>query len=359
MVRMLLKAGLAAAALLASAGAATAQTSTPSAIYVFGDSLSDRGNLAEALGRNFPNPPSYHDSFTNGNVALQVAAQRVGLSVDPSLWVSGFQDVHGLFGGASFQPGTNYAVAGATSAAAAVGGPTGINLPQQILAYGSRSGGAADPNALYTILIGGNDVRNAAKQGTGAAAITAGVSAELGAIRSLAGLGASNLLVINVPDVGAIPEFAQDNPALAASATTYSQSYDQQLAAGIGALNLGKATVKLFDLYGYENGLLANAASYGFTDITDRCYTNTPLSAAATPACGPGGANVDQFVYWDSVHPTARVDAIIGSALADAAFGPAAAVPEPMTWGMLGLGAGAIGFAMRRRRKETEAAGTA
>ena len=50
--------------------------------YVFGDSLSDNGNLAAALGTTFPNPPSYHDSFTNGPVSVQLLAQSLGLSLN-------------------------------------------------------------------------------------------------------------------------------------------------------------------------------------------------------------------------------------------------------------------------------------
>ena len=100
-------------------------------IFVFGDSLSDRGNLAEtgflqtSAGlpvTNYPDPPSNHDSFTNGPVAVQVLAQSYGLTADPSVFVTGFKDVNGLFGGLSYVPGTNYAVAGATSAAAPAAG---------------------------------------------------------------------------------------------------------------------------------------------------------------------------------------------------------------------------------------------
>ena len=51
--------------------AAGALLSVPAAAYdaeyVFGDSLSDNGNLAALFGTTFPNPPSYSNSFTNGS----------------------------------------------------------------------------------------------------------------------------------------------------------------------------------------------------------------------------------------------------------------------------------------------------
>ncbi len=145
--------------------------------------------------------------------------------------MTGFKDQYSLFGGASYVPGTNYAVAGATSASAAVGGPTGINLPQQVGAFGAYTSGKADPNALYFVLIGGNDVRNAALYGDGPRpASRAACRPNSTSIQMLIAEGARNILVVNVPNVGIIPEFAQDTPALAAAATQFSQAYDASLA---------------------------------------------------------------------------------------------------------------------------------
>ena len=325
-----------------------------SAEYVFGDSLSDNGNLAELLNveglisGNFPNPPSFHDSFTNGPVAVAGLAQNLGLSLTPSLWVTGFKDPAGLFGGPSFVPGTNYAVAGALSATPS---PVSINLLSQVGAYDAYTSGHADPDALYVIMIGGNDVRDVALDGTGEAAVTAGVDAELAAISTLSGEDAKHFLVVNVPNVGIIPEFAQDNPTLAASATAYSQLYDSELAAGLASLDptLGAgSTLQAFDLYNFNANILANAASYGLTDTTDRCFTDTPLSAATSSACGPGAENIDSFVYWDDIHPTKTVQALW-------AAGFTLAVPEPSTWAMLLIGFGGLGLVRYQARRASKA----
>ncbi|MEO8935689.1 MAG: SGNH/GDSL hydrolase family protein, partial [Burkholderiaceae bacterium] len=315
---------------------------------VFGDSLSDNGNLAEAFYRqNFPNPPSYHDSFTNGPVAAQVLASRLGLTLNPSLFLTGFQDVFGLFGGASYVAGTNYAVAGATAAAApAFGGIPGANLPQQVAAYSAHVGGIADPNALYFVLSGGNDVRQAALNNLGAVGISAGVNNEISSIQLLINAGARNIMVVNVPNVGVIPEFAQDNATKAAAATSLSQQYDTSLSNGLAGLTRPAGTlVNLFDLYAFNSDIIANASAYGITDTTDRCFTNTPLTPTATAACGVNGANIGQYFYWDSIHPTGQVQALAGNAIA-AALG----VPEPSTSLLLGAGVLALVCGARRRK---------
>ena len=341
-----------AACALALACTTAAQAGPYTAEYVFGDSLSDNGNLAEAYYRqNFPNPPSYHDSFTNGPVAAEVLAGRLGLSLTPSLFVTGFQDVFNLFGGAAYVPGTNYAVAGATAAATpAFGGIPGANLTQQVAAYSAYKSFTADPNALYFVLAGGNDVRQAALNNLGTSAVLAGVAAEVGAVQTLIAEGARNILVVNVPNVGVIPEFTQDNPSAAAAATTYSQQFDLALASGLAGLTRPTGTkLNLFDLYAFNTNVAANAGAYGITDTTDRCFTNTPLTPMATPACGINGANIDQYFYWDAIHPTGKVQALAGNALA-AVLG----VPEPSTTVL--LGAGVLAFAWRQRRRRRDAA---
>ena len=50
-------------------GLSNARAADFSAEYVFGDSLSDNGNLG-SIGVEFTDPPSFHDSFTNGPVAV-------------------------------------------------------------------------------------------------------------------------------------------------------------------------------------------------------------------------------------------------------------------------------------------------
>jgi outer membrane lipase/esterase len=316
--------------------------------YVFGDSLSDNGNLAAFLRTPFPNPPSFHDSFTNGPVAVDVLAQSLGLPLNPSLWLTG-----------TTGPGTNYAVAGATSVSPPPSPTTPpINLLDQVGAFSAHVGNVADPSALYVVMIGGNDVRNAVLPGGGGLpAVQAGVKAELGAIAALSAEDAKNFLIVNVPNVGLIPEFAQDNPTLAAAATSDSVSYDNMLAAGLATLDPtlpAGTSLDEFNLFAFNTTLLANAMSLGFTNTKDRCYTKTPFSAATSAACGPNAENIDSLVYWDDIHPTARVQAFWAQGMG-AELGVIVAIPEPSTWATMLIGFAALGLAGYRSSRKGRA----
>jgi phospholipase/lecithinase/hemolysin len=342
MHKFLPRAAFALAACVSSAllGGSTAQASF-SAEYVFGDSLSDNGNLASVEGP-FPDPPSFDNSFTNGPVAVQLLAQSLGLSANASLWLTG----------TSPPAGTNYAVGGATAVGLAAGGFPGINLPQQVAAYSSVSG-HADPNALYVLMIGGNDVIAAVASNSGASAVKDGADQEVAEISTLAGEGATHFLVVNVPDVGQIPLFAP-NPGLAAEATTFSIDYDQKLAGDLAhpTTPLPAGTmIQQFNLFSFNAGILANAARLGFTNTTDPCYTFMllPTSAETTPECGPNAENINTFLYFNDVHPTAPVQALWAQGLRSV-------VPEPSTWAMLLIGFVGLGFAGYRRGARARAA---
>lgn len=344
-------------ALVASPAAAGPYTAN----YIFGDSLSDTGNLAEALGHNFPNPPFYNDSFTNGPPAVSILSQGLGLAANPSLFVTGFVDAHGL---GLPTGGTNYAVAGATAGNKILAGTTttegvpGANLPQQVGAFLAHSGSVASASALYTVFIGGNDVRTAAHQGD-ASFVTTGEATEIASIKALMAAGAKNFLVVNVPDVGLIPEFTQESPAgQAAAAHADSIAYDQMLNSDVTTLIASNPndSFKLFDLYSANNAFIANAASFGITNTTDPCYTNTSAgvasaSAPATASAACGGinpatgqaTNINQFLYWDHIHPSAKVQAAFGAELL------ATVVPEPASFAVLGIGMAGL-LAARRRR---------
>ena len=59
-----------------------------SRVFVFGDSLSDTGNLASVIGP-FPAPPYFMNRVSNGPVAVEALAARLGHTAEASLHLIG------------------------------------------------------------------------------------------------------------------------------------------------------------------------------------------------------------------------------------------------------------------------------
>jgi phospholipase/lecithinase/hemolysin len=330
-------------------GATASHAASFDAEYVFGDSLSDNGNAAEFGGAAYPYPPSYHDAYTNGPVAVALLAQSFGLNLEPSLWANGFMDVHNIFP-PGFVPGTNYAFAGATASEDGTIVP-GANLPDQVAAYTALVSKVADPSALYVVMIGGNDVILTAlsplSQPAAEAVLMGSVTTEVDQIKTLVKDGAKNFLIVNVPNVGLIPLMTEEFPADAAAATTDSQYYDSQLNTQLAGLSLPAGALHEFDLYDYNRTILNNATELGFTNTTQPCFSDAPATADSTIGCSI--ATVNNFIFWNNVHPSGHLQALW-------AAGMEAVVPEPSTWTMLAIGFVAMGFAgLKRSRKVSPA----
>ena len=134
-----------------------------------------------------------------------------------------------------------------------------------------------------------------------------------GVVANLIAGGATTLLVPNLPDLGAIPEFA--NSADSASATAVSQAWNAGLL-DLMTILAAQTTADIFylDVFGVFNDLLADPGAFGFTNTTDECRSVETLFGAAVGEneC----ANADQFVFWDEIHPTTAAHQSLG----DAAF---------------------------------------
>ena len=130
-VRSTLALALAFAAAPAMAGGVYSQT------WFFGDSLTDSGHFQDGL------PADIRD----------VAGR---FTTNPGLvWSQWLAAYYGTDGTTDNQGGTNYAIGGAR-----IDTPVANTIPvtAQVELYLSTHGGRADPNALYTVWGGGNDL---------------------------------------------------------------------------------------------------------------------------------------------------------------------------------------------------------
>ena len=291
---------------------------TYSDLYVFGDSLSDMGNASAVVG-DLPRPPYFDNRLTNGRVAVEALAHKLGLQIKPSLHLLGVEQ------------GTNYAVAGATASELEIG-----NLITQIGAFLQFNPGSAPGDALYVVFIGGNDVRKARSElnpidptdlASAHAVLDAAVLNISVAVQTLISAGARHIVVVNSPNIGAIPEtiIAAEHfglpwlPDVTEGLTVY---FNTILAGAIEQIAvLGGVDIGQYDLFSVFNNLIVNANFLEIANTTDACYLTfgNNFLPVLNPICVDAEFNPDpnSFFFIDEIHPTKKVHKAIGKSIAD------------------------------------------
>ena len=303
-------------------------TSPFSAIYAFGDSLSDAGNasIATALTGATPvSPPYFH---TNYSVAGGLGSQAASVFSNGPVWV---QDLSIGLGLGTLKPsllgGNDYAYGGAqTGATPQNSGNTTVaatSLPAQLAQFT----GSIAPTALVTMSIGSNDVLAILANSTLTPAqqvtdVADAVANELAAIHSLAKSGGRNFLVFNVPNLGLIPEVTlglvngSNTPSAALDnlATSLSASYDAQLAAALGTEAVAdNASIRVLNGSALIAEAAADPAVFGLTNTTTPVWSGNFASSTSGTLAATTLAAQNQYLFWDDYHPTASVHSVIAN----------------------------------------------
>jgi len=315
--------------------AVISQVTAAGEIYVFGDSLSDTGNLFLLTGGTsggvfttdpaksprLPTPPFYDGRASNGPVWIEQFAVRLGLAI-PQPAIAG---------------GTNYAF---SSAVTGPGSSSPYPIPTvktQVDLY-LRNGTAAASDDLFVVWGGANDFFY------GQTDSTIPVSNLVHAIETLHNqANASRFLVPNLPPLGKTPTGAALDPLGYELLTTeFNTLLDTELDTLRDSLGL---TIHEFDVYSHFERLLADPTAYGLTNVTRTAlvveedissplfgYPTYPYTLQFDP---------DESLFFDGMHPTALGHALIAEAAA-------ASVPEPGT--LVLFLTGLVLFAVRLRR---------
>jgi len=319
--QLVVAASLAACSHAASAGFA--------GLYVFGDSLSDSGNIALAIGADpaqvitgntyIPSQPYASGQFTNGNVWVRDLATLMGLTP---------------FGAPSLAGGGDFAFGGARVATDAAGLPPSVSA--QVGQFLAHTGGVAPSNALYVIDGGGNDARDVLDAIAGgadpataipaAAAVYAIATGSL--IDELQAAGAHRIVVWDVPDIGKVPSVTALGSGASFLGTALASAMNSALVARLAIETPG---VSLFDMFGLQDAVISNPGAFGLVNVTDACGAPSNHCDAATA------------LYWDGLHPTATVHGIIATDIA-------AQVPEPSEVALLVCGFALLGWRLKRVR---------
>jgi outer membrane lipase/esterase len=319
---------------------------------VLGDSLSDVGNAAGAadyLLNLVLRPPTvglcnpadvlvvprvcsdlYYGQarVSDGPLAVEHLALHLGLpELEPSLHLVPKRPV----------AGSNYAVASAKAR-----GRNDEDLARQVdwllLDHAPLPG-----DALYVIMIGGNDAidalqANVAGAPDGGRTIVADAVRAIGDnIERLLDFGARRIVVANVPDLGALPAVrdaalaSADAAAVLAAASAMSAQFAAELDVELDAIEARgqwlaptAPVIARFDLQAALAAARQAIAGRGGNAI-DACFDSETYRSSSTaarvfaPACAPatagGKPRFEEFAFWDGIHPTGAAHAAIGAAL--------------------------------------------
>ena len=310
-----------------------------SRFLVFGDSLSDSGNIYASDKGVYPAAPYYQGRYSNGfNWFDQIAGPSKNFY---NFTPGGSGNVDFAFGGALTDASSPFTGAFPDARYATPG------LLSQINAYFLR-GGTIAPTDTVALWAGGNNLFMALNflgapnfptpTMAGLAAVMTSAAADMkAAVSLLVAGGARKIVIMNLPDLGQVPLYLGKADQAGASYATL--TFNQQLAAQMAAIKAANPGVDItqVDIASVFAVVRANPSAFGFA--------NTMLACIDTPSCVTASKDVqDQYLFWDAVHPTESGHKLI-----------AAVVLQYLNWQTTGAGLARLADAALTTRGEASA----
>jgi outer membrane lipase/esterase len=261
-------------------------------IFIFGDSLSDTGNTYRIDFGLMPISPPYKEGhWTNDLVWHEFFAEKAHI---PKYAIHNF-----AFGGAS-----------------AIQGQMPLpSLDKQVNTFLSWNK-TADPNALYSIWIGGNDflLGNYEDPNAVVFAVVNQISSQ---IEILIDKGARYFIVPSLPDLGLIPRSYEvdeklGNHVYSKKMHRVSIAFQQAIEKMAHDLsykynNVVFVTPRVLDL---ANKIISEPTQFNITYVKERCNPNG-YADYVKDFC----KNPDEYMFWDDIHPSSHTHKIIAEIL--------------------------------------------
>jgi phospholipase/lecithinase/hemolysin len=262
-------------------------------IVIFGDSLSDNGNLYEYMNHQLPqSPPYFEGRFSNGPVWIEHLSSFY-FPIDPKAHTA------------------NYAVGGAGVSMNEEDDDVLFTLRREVTSYLLSHQDKASEDSLYILWIGANNylampsnVERALKE------VNEGITQSL---QKLVEKGAKHILVLNLPDLGKSPigrEFGS-----AQELSYFANQHNEALNQTISSFKQTNPDVNwlFLDMNRMFGEVLENPAEFGFTNTTDSCFGSvvdeitkkSVLKIVASVKVAENQKACDGYLFFDLVHPTA------------------------------------------------------
>lgn len=300
-------------------------------VIIFGDSLSDNGNIytfTHAAHRVLPfvpvipqNPPYYEGRFSNGQVWVELVADAMNVKL-----------VDHAYGGSWVEPvwDSNQVVPFSLSQ------QVNLYLVENVLDFHKDK-------HLFVIWSGANDYMQGRSDVEYATTNT--VNEIKKQVVSLIYHKAKNILLVSIPNLGVLPNVTQKGNEAVDIANQLTILHNQKLKAMVEEQQQANPTVKivLVDLTQPFNDLMAHPENFNLKNIKDGCFgggyylspnlinnqeiaaakdanldilNNTSLRTAYLSAKLAGTGTVpceqpDDYVFWDGVHPTRIIHQVI------------------------------------------------
>ncbi len=277
-------------------------------LVVFGDSLSDDGNIYALSGDRFPpSPPYFWGRFSDGPVWAELVRDELNLS--------GNSYVNYAYGGARTGFNTTFPFV-----------PAGV-LDQvemfrlQVETY--------DPAGIahYVVVAGANNYIQASES-YNPAEVTEAIDDLETALIELYGLGARKFIVATLPDFGVAPAY-NDFPVQVSNVSQYISAHNAMLEVMLDDFqSLYPSEIILVDFAQEFAEITANPQKFGFEVVDETCLVvidpseeNYTYELCEAP---------ETYLFFDTFHPTAQGHVMIAERTmqALAGSGPPASVGE-------------------------------
>ncbi|MDF1677946.1 MAG: SGNH/GDSL hydrolase family protein [Legionellaceae bacterium] len=273
-------------------------------IVVFGDSLSDTGNLYEYMHRYFPpSPPYYAGRASNGPLWIEYVLAH---------YYPGATEGHVL----------NYAVMGSGVGSEieddddAVVDDAVFNFSGQLQKYFSEQAEPISPSALHIVWIGADNYIHSEDLDADIKLTIEGIQR---GVNQLVEKGAKQIMLIGLPDFGLSPLARKSNRVESLTYLSTQHSFKiQQLVAQFKQRYPDVQWI-FQDVQAPFLDAIAHPDVYGFTNVTTACFDD--LGYSALYALGlkgmrekvqpPRDGACDEHLFVDAAHVSTRAHAII------------------------------------------------